>query len=267
MIRKVVHSKICLLIIAGTLCSFSERLKAQTYHYSFNENNLEFVTTAAVTGGILLYDRLRPPERIDEFEDIAIRGVWEFDRGAIAQNSRSANSISDVLMYGTLLAPLTLGLSKKSRTDNFGNVLLMSTQGLLINTSINRMVKIWAERPRPYVYRIGAPFIDQQQSKNDSKSFYSGHVATTSYLLFFAAQVYDDLHPDSKLKPLVWGVAMTLPALTGYCRYKAGKHFPTDIIAGYAIGASFGILVPTIYKNRNLSIHSSGIGISLQLRM
>ena len=39
-----------------------------------------------------------------------------------------------------------------------------------------------------------------------------------------------------------------LPAVTGYLRFKAGKHFPTDIIVGYGVGATIGYLVPELHK-------------------
>ena len=34
----------------------------------------------------------------------------------------------------------------------------------------------------------------------------------------------------------------------GLYRYKAGKHFPADIIARLIVGATSGILIPEIHK-------------------
>jgi hypothetical protein len=34
----------------------------------------------------------------------------------------------------------------------------------------------------------------------------------------------------------------------GYLRLKAGKHFLSDNLLGYAVGASAGILVPHLHK-------------------
>ena len=93
--------------------------------------------------------------------------------------------------------------------------------------------------------------------------FFSGHTSSSAYFSFFTAKVFADTHPNSKWKPVVWGSAIALPAMTGYLRYKAGKHFPTDVIVGYGVGAAFGILIPELYKNKNfnLKVGSDQIGL------
>ena len=44
--------------------------------------------------------------------------------------------------------------------------------------------------------------------------------------------------------------------VTGFFRYKGLKHYPTDIITGFAVGAATGILVPFLHKKTgsNLAI-------------
>jgi membrane-associated phospholipid phosphatase len=48
----------------------------------------------------------------------------------------------------------------------------------------------------------------------------------------------------------MWTSAALIPAITGLCRYGAGKHFFTDILVGYAIGSAVGILVPQLHKRK-----------------
>jgi membrane-associated phospholipid phosphatase len=61
------------------------------------------------------------------------------------------------------------------------------------------------------------------------------------------------------LKPYIWGVAAAIPASVGYMRIKAGKHFLTDNLIGYGVGAAAGILIPELHKkaNKNLQIYPS----------
>jgi hypothetical protein len=88
--------------------------------------------------------------------------------------------------------------------------------------------------------------------RNVRTAFVSGHTSITACNTFFAAQVFSDFYPDSKWKPVIWSAAATIPAITGYLRVTAGKHFPTDVMAGYAMGTVIGILVPRLHRNKIL---------------
>lgn len=58
------------------------------------------------------------------------------------------------------------------------------------------------------------------------------------------------LHSDYSGKSdwAVWSLAAAIPAFTGIQRMRAGKHFLTDVLLGYIVGAGVGILVPSLYK-------------------
>lgn len=82
--------------------------------------------------------------------------------------------------------------------------------------------------------------------------------------------MFADYYPDSKLKPFVWGVSIGLPALTGYLRIRAGQHYPSDIVAGYALGAAVGWLVPTLHKRpiggKGFTVSPTGNGVHMTYR-
>ena len=87
-------------------------------------------------------------------------------------------------------------------------------------------------------------------------------------LTFLTARIITDLHPDTKNKGVIWGAAITAPAILGYMRVRAGRHFPTDVIAGYAVGATIGYLIPEFHlvKNENVKISNAGVsGVKLSL--
>jgi membrane-associated phospholipid phosphatase len=102
-------------------------------------------------------------------------------------------------------------------------------------------------RSRPLVYNTSAP-MERRTSNNSQRSFYAGHTAATASATFFAAKVFSDFNPDSKLKPYVWVVAAAVPAVVGYQRYKSGQHFLSDNLLGYGLGAAAGILIPKWHK-------------------
>jgi len=67
--------------------------------------------------------------------------------------------------------------------------------------------------------------------------------------------------PDSKWKPVVWGAAITIPAVMGYFRVAAGKHFPTDVMAGYLVGGAVGFLVPHLHRKKKVEDPKVGLNI------
>jgi membrane-associated phospholipid phosphatase len=66
--------------------------------------------------------------------------------------------------------------------------------------------------------------------------------------MVFLASVFERLYPDSHARGWVWGGCLTAAATTGYLRYAAGRHYPTDILVGAAMGAFVGYLVPTLHE-------------------
>ncbi len=148
--------------------------------------------------------------------------------------------------------PVLFVIADKTERQQAGKILVMYTESLAITSTLYTLSAGLVQRSRPLVYpdrdENFKADVGKRSSKNSQRSFYAGHVAATASASFFAAKVFSDLHPDSKLKPYVWAVSAVLPAVTGYYRYEAGEHFLSDCILGYAIGAASGILVPQFHK-------------------
>jgi hypothetical protein len=107
-------------------------------------------------------------------------------------------------------------------------------------------------RSRPLVYSTEAP-LEKRMEKGSQRSFFAGHTAATASATFFTAKVFSDFNPDSRAKPYVWTAAAVIPAVVGYYRYQGGRHFITDNLVGYVVGAGVGILVPHLHKKNNKS--------------
>lgn len=124
-------------------------------------------------------------------------------------------------------------------------------------------------RLRPYVYYNYFPF-EERKGGNQRNSFYSGHVANATAAAFFAAKVYLDYHPEARQKKfLLYGLASVPSLFTGWLRIKALAHFPSDVLAGYLIGATFGIVVPELHRIKTsrlkLSTFNGGTGSGFSL--
>ena len=172
--------------------------------------------------------------------------VNTFDQNATFNYSHGARNGSDITLFSSYALPTLLLINKKTRKD-FGQIAILYAESFSLTLGLTNLTKRLVKRTRPFVYNDLASFSDKQ-TKNAKYSFFSGHTSMTAVNSFFAAKVFTDYFPESRWKPLVWTVAFFVPATTGYFRVKAGKHYPTDIIAGIAVGGLVGILVPHLHK-------------------
>ncbi len=246
--------------------------RAKTYNWSWKTDGAILAGSMAGYAGS---QSLKSQAQQATYEDIInLDGnrVWGFDRGAIKNYSYSAASLSDLFLYGSLSVPLIAHFDKGVKNEK-GAVLGMMFESLLINQSITNSLKATTHRYRPYTYNT-ALSEDITVNPTAKQSFISGHTSSVATATFFTAKVLTDLHPESKLKPLIWASAIVIPATTGYLRYRAGKHFPSDIIAGYGVGALVGFFVPHFHKikikNRDVnldlgSVSGGGLGFSFSL--
>jgi membrane-associated phospholipid phosphatase len=175
----------------------------------------------------------------------------KFDRWPAYQNAEnyeSAQLISDIGMNITLFLPAILALDDKIRKDWLDVLMIyLETQAIGAN------LYLWAgplsnNRIRPFVYNPGYDWA-MKLGRGTRDSFFSGHTLWTAGASFFMAKVYSDYHPElGNRKYWYFAAAAIPPVVVGYFRARAGKHFPTDIFTGLALGAATGILVPHFHK-------------------
>lgn len=197
-------------------------------------------------GSSLLIGSKNKPLSGDQLEKLNPTNIWGVDRWVTKHYSPKAAKASDVLLYTSYAVPLTTLLGAKTRKD-FGQVGLFALEGLLLNTAATNLTKVLAKRIRPFVYNPDAP-LHLKLKKNARYSFFSGHTSNVTTLYFLTATMLQDFYPNSNFTKIVWPTAVIVPALTGYLRMRAGKHFLSDVVTGYIVGAIFGILVPQLHK-------------------
>jgi membrane-associated phospholipid phosphatase len=197
------------------------------------------------TSYLLLKRKLQP---LTEAQILALRreDVWAFDRSPTYNWSRPAAHVSDGLMFFAMASPALLLLDGNIRRDA-GKISVMGLQVFALNTGITNLTKILVQRTRPFVYNPDAP-MDYKTRADARLAFFSGHTSVASSMSFFTAKVFHDYNPNSRARPYIWASAALVPAVTGYLRWRAGKHFITDILVGYAVGAVVGILVPELHR-------------------
>ena len=181
--------------------------------------------------------------------------VNAFDRGAIT--AKKEMPAADLLLFGSVFLPLTFFAHEETRKD-MGTLAVLAGEVFVFQLGLNYMVKILAQRVRPYCYDKNTP-LSEKTTVNAKLSFYSGHTSTAAAMSFFVAKVFSDYLPNADVKFVIWTSAVVYPALTGLLRQDSGSHFPTDILIGYVTGALIGYFIPVLHKSKlkdNLAIQS-----------
>jgi membrane-associated phospholipid phosphatase len=170
-----------------------------------------------------------------------------FDRGAAGNYSNSLDDASYYPFYASFAMPFAT-LLNNNVGQKAGQVIVLYLETMAITGTMYAITAGSVQRSRPLVYSSSAP-MSERMDKDAQRSFYAGHTAATAAATFFAAKVFQDFNPDSGAKPYVWTTAAVIPAAVGYLRLKSGRHFLSDNLIGYGLGAATGILVPQLHKN------------------
>jgi membrane-associated phospholipid phosphatase len=235
------------------------------------------VPVTAIAAGITLFNfsGISKKENSTEaqIENLDKNNIPFFDRWTVHVYSKSIDQASYIPFYVAIPLPLLCLADKKMRADcgkiGYLYIEALAATGVVYSTAVNL-----TNRYRPFTYNLESPQ-DLAVQSNSKKSFFSGHVALVATSAFFMAKVYDDYHPDSRLKWVFYGTAGALTAATGIMRNLAGMHFLSDVLLGATVGTLSGILVPGLHKikpgkNPNLTIlpfGGTGAGFTAIYRM
>ncbi|GAB2529343.1 phosphatase PAP2 family protein [Rufibacter soli] len=201
----------------------------------------------AVTGSLILVNK--PKLTQEDLNGLDKSQVNGFDRFSAGYYSKSAQKLSNIPFYTSFGLPLLL-LADKKALPQAGDIYFLYAETVSLAGGLYALTAGLTNRKRPNVYATQAP-LEERLHKYATNSFFAGHTAATASSTFFAAKVFHDLHPDSPWRPVVWGAAAAVPATVGYLRLKAGKHFLSDNLIGFAVGAGIGILVPELHKRKD----------------
>ena len=195
--------------------------------------------------GICSEQKLAPLTE-DEVLNLLPSNINKFDRPAAFRYSNNASRLSDVLLGFSMLLPTSLLTQKKIR-NSWETISVMYLETLILSNFIPMISKGEVKRIRPYVYNKEVP-LENKLDKETLKSFYSGHSTKAFASAVFISTVYSRYYPESCYKSLIWTGSLSLASVVGYLRYLGGRHFPTDILTGAAVGAAIGYFVPYIHR-------------------
>ncbi|HRO41686.1 MAG TPA: phosphatase PAP2 family protein [Flavipsychrobacter sp.] len=249
--------------IAQVVDTIIEQDQKTPHKYRMNywfSAGLSVVATAANIYAIPNIIKAKPQLTDEEINSLNTKVFNGFDRWALEQDpsKRDINyRNSDYLLPAIIVSTGLLGFDKEIRKD-WLRIFMMYYETHAITFSLYNFSffgPAFQNKLRPVVYYDYFTY-DERRGGNNRNSLYSGHTATATAATFFAAKVFADYHPElGRKKYLLYGLASVPPLIEGYLRMKALAHFPTDIMVGFMIGATVGVVVPELHKFKDRKFH------------
>ena len=144
--------------------------------------------------------------------------------------------LDDFKRSGLLLIPAVVALLLRGGARARRVVLYALLAAALTDATASRLIKPWVARPRPFVTLAA----DHPLMGAGGYSFPSGHAANS-----FAVCVLLGLCYRRWLMALL-GFAATI----AFSRVYVGVHYPSDALAGAALGTAIGLLVHRLFERR-----------------
>jgi len=231
-------------------------------HYSLNTKNNSLIAGSILSIGVGTYFLYKNNYSLtaDEIQLLNKETVFKLDRMALDKYNPEAAKVSDVAMFLSVASPVLLMGFTDPRHD-FLTLGVMGAQNLLATTALTMLTKTTTKRIRPFAYNPNAP-LDIKLNKDSRHSFFSGHTSVSFASASFLSTTYSHYFPESNSRYWVTGASFGLASLVGVLRIEAGKHFPTDIIAGAIVGTAIGWGIAKIHEAKpNKNYKASDIKI------
>jgi undecaprenyl-diphosphatase len=151
-----------------------------------------------------------------------------------------------VLTFITLAVAGFLALDRKSHAALF--VLVAVGGGMLLSTAL----KLGFDRPRPDLVPHGSIVY--------TASFPSGHSMLAAVVYLTLGALLARVQPRLVLKLYLLGLAILLTMAVGASRVYLGVHWPTDVLAGWAVGAAWALFcwAAALWLQRRGQVESPG---------
>lgn len=134
----------------------------------------------------------------------------------------------------TLLTLCALGYLIIAKKYADGAVLAVSVLGA---TAISQMLKVGYARPRPDLVAHSVETL--------GASFPSGHATLSAAAYLTIGALLAHAQGGTRVKTYIHVVAVLLTLLVGVSRVYLGVHWPTDVLAGWCLGAAWAIACVT----------------------
>ena len=171
-------------------------------------------------------------------------GLNFLDRGTVGPVRSGASTISDATLIATVGSAgiLLFGESHGDGARARGDLAVLA-EAVGAATLVTNWAKVLFHRPRPYRYTAAGGSVTTVES---GLSFPSGH-STGAFAAAFAYWSIEARRGTASARRGRIVALVAAAAAPGVMRVVSREHFPTDVMAGSALGAAIGWAVPRLY--------------------
>ena len=200
------------------------------------------VSVAAAGVAALIPEATKLPKVAPSCAPCDPRSLPGIDRSALHTFSGSAGTMSTALLVGAVGFAGIASLDGATAAQRRGHVAVFANS-LAWTLAATDWMKVLVRRKRPVLYTADAAAA--AGDPNSQRSFPSGHAsiafaAATSYVVMAQRE---HLPHRGRNAALLYVGALGVAAL----RVAAGKHFPTDVAGGAALGTGIGWLAAKVH--------------------
>ncbi|MCB0737910.1 MAG: phosphatase PAP2 family protein [Bacteroidetes bacterium] len=251
-----------LLVILVSVVSFGS-IKANTQFlqpkvaYKLKlRNEVLLIGSGVLTSAYGLWQNSRlQPLSLTELTALNPGAVNNFDSHVLGNWSTRSHIFSDAGLVSSFVlasgAALYYTFNSKRKLGRFITFAIIGVEANLLLLGVTESFKNTVKRNRPYMYNENVP-LEERLSAEGRRSFFSGHMAFTTCNAFLMNAFIQDYSQNQYLKIASSITSVALPAFVGFHRINGGKHFYTDVIAGFVVGGIAGVSMPTIHKKKSL---------------
>jgi membrane-associated phospholipid phosphatase len=172
-------------------------------------------------------------------------GLNFLDRGTVGPVRTGAATLSDGALFATLGGAGLLLAGEAHRDWGVAREdLTVLAQAVGTATLLTNWAKVIFHRPRPYRYVAAAA--GSGNAAESGLGFPSGHTSGAFAAAFAYWSIQARRGTAAGRRPRIVAL-VSVAAITGVLRVVAREHFPTDVLAGAALGAAVGWAVPQLY--------------------
>jgi membrane-associated phospholipid phosphatase len=131
--------------------------------------------------------------------------------------------------------------------ESVSTIAVMYAESALLTVGVKDVLKASFLRPRPYLAYADT---SAELLEDDDRffSFPSGHTTFAFMTASFATYIFCQSDAKDSSKWLMGGLSFAAAGATAVLRVASGVHYPTDVVAGAAIGTLVGLTVPWFHR-------------------